>query len=232
MILVNRKELMSNETIIEQADKRICGELTRAGTPCKKSPMVNGKCHLHGGKALKGAASPSYKHGRYSKYMPRNLHSMYLEFREDAQRLSLVDEIDMTRARIGELLSQLSSEMQDSPEMWEAANKEYESLILSLRLEDPRAQARALQRLGMILEGGAEHWRRHHEIDKQKELLKKLVESQRKAMIEAKIYVSADQISMFMDYLFASIKEHVTDQKALSALSADIYDFYLAKNNS
>ncbi len=156
---------------------------------------------------------------------------MYLDFKEDTQRLSLVDEIDMTRARIGELLSQLSNETQDSPEMWAAAAREYDNLILALRLNDAKAQARSLQRLGMLFEAGGEHWRRHHEIDKQKELLKKLVESQQNAMIKAKVYVNAEQISMFMDRLFSSIKLHVTDPAALSALSADIYEFYLATSD-
>jgi hypothetical protein len=45
-----------------------CGAKTRAETPCKRSPMHNGRCCNHGGKSLAGAAHPNYKHGRYSKY--------------------------------------------------------------------------------------------------------------------------------------------------------------------
>lgn len=29
--------------------------------------MSNGRCRMHGGKSLRGEASPRYKHGRYCK---------------------------------------------------------------------------------------------------------------------------------------------------------------------
>lgn len=38
----------------------ICGAKTRAGGPCQKHPMANGRCMLHGGKSLSGI-----NHGRY-----------------------------------------------------------------------------------------------------------------------------------------------------------------------
>lgn len=32
-------------------EKKICGAKTRKGIPCKKSPLQNGRCRLHGGKS-------------------------------------------------------------------------------------------------------------------------------------------------------------------------------------
>ncbi|UGB30959.1 MULTISPECIES: HGGxSTG domain-containing protein [Bacillales] len=32
-------------------EKIICGAKTRQGTPCKKTPLKNGRCRLHGGKS-------------------------------------------------------------------------------------------------------------------------------------------------------------------------------------
>lgn len=46
----------------------ICGARTRSGGLCQNARMLNGRCHMHGGKSLAGADSPRYKHGRYSKY--------------------------------------------------------------------------------------------------------------------------------------------------------------------
>jgi hypothetical protein len=54
--------------------------------------MINGRCNLHGGKSLPGIASPRYKHGLYSKYIPQGL-AMWLLIRkaeleeQDAQSL-------------------------------------------------------------------------------------------------------------------------------------------------
>jgi hypothetical protein len=48
-----------------------CGAKTRAGTPCKRPAMVNGRCRLHGG------LTP-IKHGRYSKVLRHTIGEMRL----------------------------------------------------------------------------------------------------------------------------------------------------------
>jgi hypothetical protein len=54
-------------------EAKICGAKTRAGTPCKRHPTLQGRCNLHGGKSLPGITHPNYKHGWYSKYMHRGI---------------------------------------------------------------------------------------------------------------------------------------------------------------
>lgn len=50
---------------------RICGAKTRAGSPCKNwGQRGSGRCRMHGGKSLYSIASPSFKHGWYSRYQP------------------------------------------------------------------------------------------------------------------------------------------------------------------
>ena len=45
-----------------------CGARTRSGAPCKNLALYPaGRCRMHGGKSLRGLASPRYKHGKYSK---------------------------------------------------------------------------------------------------------------------------------------------------------------------
>jgi hypothetical protein len=51
-----------------------CGAKTRAGTPCKRPAMPNGRCRLHGG------LTP-IKHGRYSKANYRTLYRTLIELR-------------------------------------------------------------------------------------------------------------------------------------------------------
>ncbi len=46
----------------------MCNARTRSGGRCKNAPIYPaGRCRLHGGKSLRGLASPRYKHGKYSK---------------------------------------------------------------------------------------------------------------------------------------------------------------------
>lgn len=50
---------------------RVCGAKTRAGTPCKNwGQRGTGRCRMHGGKSFYSIASPSFKHGWYSRYQP------------------------------------------------------------------------------------------------------------------------------------------------------------------
>lgn len=69
------------------AHRAICGALTRQRTPCKTSPMKNGRCRMHGGKstgAPKGNQN-ALKHGRYSdetKQIQNQTASLYSAFVE------------------------------------------------------------------------------------------------------------------------------------------------------
>jgi hypothetical protein len=58
----NLMDEKTQKTLAKKA--RTCGAKTKAGTPCRKSPMHNGRCANHGGKSLSGIAHPNYKHGR------------------------------------------------------------------------------------------------------------------------------------------------------------------------
>jgi hypothetical protein len=52
----------------------VCGaKLHGSEGTCRQPGMANGRCRLHGGKALAGTASPTFKHGRYSKVVARAL---------------------------------------------------------------------------------------------------------------------------------------------------------------
>lgn len=75
----------------------ICGAKTRSGKPCKRSPMKNGRCKLHGGASLSGADNPAFKHGRYAKYVSADIQAKANDFSE-GDILSLNDELSMQRS--------------------------------------------------------------------------------------------------------------------------------------
>jgi hypothetical protein len=56
-----------------------CGARMRTADrhPCRKWAMANGRCALHGGKSLRGIASPQFRHGRYSTLLPLHLAERY-----------------------------------------------------------------------------------------------------------------------------------------------------------
>lgn len=89
-----------------------CGGTTRRGTPCSQPAgwgtdhVGNGKCKLHGGASLKGAESPLYKTGRYSRYVPKSVQSKITEL-DKYPLLDLADELQTQRALIADYLERV-----------------------------------------------------------------------------------------------------------------------------
>lgn len=84
-----------------------CGAKTRSGSPCKMAALENGRCRLHGGLSLGGEASPTFKTGRYSKYLKQSLAEK-LATVEDENPLDTLPELHMQRALFAEYVSRFS----------------------------------------------------------------------------------------------------------------------------
>lgn len=81
-----------------------CGAKTRNGTPCKRRPCENGRCALHGGKSLKGADHPNFKHGIYTQYIPDSIRDKTALFL-DADPFDLTSELALLRSLLADLLA-------------------------------------------------------------------------------------------------------------------------------
>jgi hypothetical protein len=86
-----------------------CGARTRAGTPCERAPMPNGRCHKHGGKTPRGVASTQFVNGRRSKDIPSRLTERYQEALVDDELLALRDDVALIDARLGDVLGRVDS---------------------------------------------------------------------------------------------------------------------------
>jgi hypothetical protein len=107
-----------------------CGATTRGGTPCKNDPMLNGKCRMHGGMSKGGVESPTYKDGRYSKFLPKNLGERYDQLRSSPEVANLHDEIALVVVRIQSALEGLS--IAESGETWRSLKEHwvaYEEIV-------------------------------------------------------------------------------------------------------
>lgn len=85
--------------------KTICGAKTRSGQPCQKPPVKGAKrCRLHGGATPRGADSPHFKTGLYSRYAPAVVRDKLAHFL-DADPFDLTNELALTRALLAEFLA-------------------------------------------------------------------------------------------------------------------------------
>ena len=86
---------------------RTCGAKTRSGGRCKNLAMhPAGRCRMHGGKSLRGLASPRYKHGKYSKDTLARL-TRAAGARAVAVAAETVAALDEPRSELAELLGDL-----------------------------------------------------------------------------------------------------------------------------
>lgn len=95
-----------------------CGAKKRNGQPCKAPSMKNGRCRIHGGKSLAGTASPRFKTGAYSKYLPARLKGKYEEFLADPDLFTLNNETALIKSRLSELTNALTGAEEIDLEKW------------------------------------------------------------------------------------------------------------------
>jgi len=74
---------------------RRCNAKAKAtGKRCKLPAVKDGeKCRYHGGLSLRGTASPTFKHGLYSKYAKKELAETLEEFRSLKEKITDLMEV-------------------------------------------------------------------------------------------------------------------------------------------
>lgn len=181
--------------------------------------MPNGRCYLHGGKSLSGAAAPAFKTGRYSKYLPERLAQRYHEAQADNDLLVLRDEIALLDARLGELLGRIDTG--ESAQRWAGAREAFVTLQQAKDSGDDKKAATAMSALGSILLNNNDYgiW---EDIAALLDLRKRMVESERKRLVEMQQMITAERAMILMAAIVDTIRTHVTDRNALAAISSDL----------
>lgn len=202
------------------SERKICGAKTRAGHPCKAQPMANGRCKNHGGKSLAGIASPTFKHGRYSKHLPSRLAERYHEAATDPALLELSHEIALLDARLGDLLGRVDTG--EAGRHWTEAQTAFVELKKALAAQDPAALSGAVEELQKHLRAGQTDYLAWAEVYNVVEQRRRLSESERKRLEAAKQTITADRAMVLISALLQIIKTHVTDAITLAAIGADV----------
>jgi len=192
-----------------------CTAIARQTRVRCKLKATNGttKCRLHGGNSLRGVASPSFKHGKYSRYSVPKLFTRWKELLEDPNPHSLLDEITLIRARIEDVLVSLEANTLRAD--WEGANITYRKYEVALRSKDAIGMGQALQELGGVLRAGMQQEDRWSVLESSLEQLRRMVETDRKAQDLSEKYLTVDQGMMIVSMAIAAVKDEVKDPQVL-----------------
>lgn len=179
-------------------------------------------CKFHGGMSYKnrGANAPKFKDGKYSKYMPKRLLESYQNCREDAEILSLNDDIALTESRVTDVLSRVDTA--ESGALWDELSKTAQDFKVARRANDTERVGQLLEDILKLIakgKGDRENWR---EIGDLLERKRKLSESQLKLLTTKQEFISRQQAIQFVGAIVAVVKENVDDPAVKRKISAGI----------
>lgn len=178
------------------------------------------KCYHHGGKSLAGALSPSFKHGRYSQFLPQRFSSL-IEAVKHGDILDLTDDIVVVSARIADVMNRIDAG--ESGKLWERAKQAF--AVFRAAQGDSDKSGAALAELQGIFERGAADYQAWDEVKDLFLRRTKMVESQRKRAVESHQMLAVDEVLGMMRALAESVKRHVRDPAAIANISADFARF-------
>jgi hypothetical protein len=177
---------------------------------------------LHGGASLCGTDHPGYKHGRYSRVLPRGLRGAYERAASDAELLSLKDDIALIEARQCQLLRRLGD---NPPPPYAEMLKVLDTLE---RSDDPAEREAGLAELREMLVSGRESARVEESVWSELSALidqkTRTAKAEWRRTAELGGVVTVEQAMVFVKSLLAAARECVTDQGTLRRLNARVLD--------
>lgn len=188
----------------------------RTGKRCGANAMAGSeKCYHHGGKSLKGIASPVYQAKGFSKYIPVGLIDTFNEFRADPDKLVMDEQIAIVDTYMAQLLESLGD--YSSPELWEQLQQQ----VVEYRKAKDDERKNLLAYIFETIEAGASYVSKWDTLHKALEQRRKLVADERKRRIEAEQTIDVEQAMLIVTGLLESVRRNVNDRDTLTAIQAD-----------
>lgn len=197
-----------------------CNASRTNGEQCKAWAMPNGKCRVHGGTTPKGMASPHFQTGRYSKYLPARLAGRYEESSADTELLALREEVSLVDSRLADLLKRVDTN--EAGYWWkelQLVHKEYQEAV---KKSDIAAMSKSLAELWHIIKAGVSDYAAWNEVYGVLEQRRKLVESERKRLIEMQQYLTAERAMLLISALVDIVQRNVDDKIVIAKINAEV----------
>lgn len=195
-----------------------------SGQQCRRSAVTGYRvCQVHGaGSPYKGRPGGGQwtKEGRYSKYLPARLAGRYQEAKADTELLALREEISLVDSRLADLL--LRVDTHEAGHLWKELQRIHEEFKEATAKADTESARRCLLEWGRIVQAGVSDYAAWNEVYNVLEQRRKLVESERKRLIEMQQVITAERAMLLIGALTDVIRTHVTDRNTMAAIVADV----------
>lgn len=173
---------------------------------------------MHGGATPRGLALPQTIHLRYSSALPERILADFESARTDPELLELRNQIGLVDARILDVLRRVDHG--ESGARWRELNAAWRAYRDGVKAKDPDAMASALGDIGQTIEAGEGDWRAWREVGSLVEQRRRLVETERRRLVDLRQVVTSEQLLLVSHALLKVVLEHVRDQGTREAISA------------
>ncbi len=188
--------------------------------PCQHAPRSNGRCHIHGGKSLGGAASPKFKDGSRSKYFRhignKALADLYEESSTDATLLENWEDIRLLEARMKQLLG---SDI--GFECWEQLKIAWARFETASKSADEDGIKQWLGEINRLIKTGHDQSRAWKEIYRVQSQTQRARESERQRAAELQGNMPVERAMMLVSAMEYAVKRNVTEPGILAAIVDD-----------
>lgn len=193
---------------------KICGARNSSNKMCRNRPdpnSDNGRCKHHGSRVPVGQGHYKYKHGLYSKYVPSKLMKRYKSALNNADLISLHEEIALTRIRISELIENLPEG--GSVRSFDKLYKAYDEVQNTSPGADSYEQkVNTYHRAMEEMRSDIDTW---DEIYRAEETLKRLIQQEHKKMEFNQQYVEVDKVVNLMSRLLNLVKREIEGMEGM-----------------
>lgn len=173
------------------------------GVKCTR-PAINGttKCHYHGGKSLKGVASPRFTTGAYSKYLPKRMRDDYYRLLDDPELIQHRQEIATLQARFWDILKQRDT---NPGAMWSSALRSFQLFRSANARGDEAGVVEALNALHGVLTRGSTEQAAWSELYDVSQLLRRAKAAEHKRIVDEGLVLRLEQANMLAQHLLQSV---------------------------
>ena len=200
---------------------RCTANAKQSGERCRRRATPGKEvCVIHGSRTPAGIASPHTIHGRYSTALPGRLLERYRVALADEVLLEQRDEVAVLEARLVDVLGRVESG--ESGAVWIRLGKQLAAYRAARRSGESGTAAAALAELEDLVDRGLADYAAWSEIRSLIEQRRRLVESERKRLVELQQMITTEQAMTLLAAVADTVRTHVTDRDALAAISADL----------
>lgn len=193
----------------------------RTGEKCKARAVLGStKCYHHGGKSLAGVASPTFKDGRYSKFIPKHLADGFDKFASDPKRLDLSENIALADTRISELLTTIDHG--GTQEHWKQVNELLEVLEVAINRKLEEKALTTLTQIKEVCSSAIDDSKVWAEISTLGENRRKLAETEQKRLLSTDMMIQADRAYGLIALVQDIILRNVSDTRIRGAIANEL----------